>query len=241
MNASLVSEAAPDRKMWWCASHGTTPAGRRIAVSAEDLPAERDCLWGVEDGLSPEAARVGAYLAAQALMGEAIAPIGELAEECEIAPERALLALDELQAAHVITSWADTAGIICAWFDIDADLYYGDDTTPLPEDDSDCDDYYYPDCEEDFPAEDPCPKRHRIFLKTKYRCFYCSVAPAKAIDHMHPSVRGGSDEDENLIGACTSCNSQKKDKTVEEYRAWLAYKRRCPDISHVRFWGEAVN
>jgi len=250
MNASLVSEAASDRKMWGCVARATTPADRRIPVAAEDLPSERDCLWAVEDDLTPEAARVGAYLAAQAFMGEAIATIGELAGGCDTTPERALLALDELQAAQVITSWAETSGIICAWFDIDADLYYGDDTNPLPEDDADCGDWYYFD--RDFADEgeagaegpslfDPNPKRHRIFLKTGYRCFYCVIAIANQIDHMHPRIRGGGNEDANLIGACQPCNIRKKDRTVEEFRAYLAHKNRLPDISHVRFWGEAVN
>lgn len=247
MSATYIHEGSPSHNMWGGVARATAPADRRIPVSAEDLPSERDCLWAVEDDLTPEAARVGAHLVAQAFMGEAIAPIHQLATDCGMTEERALLALDELQTANVITSWADTGGIICAWFDVDADLYYGDDTNPLPEDDADCSDWYYYD--RDFADEgvegpslfDPNPKRHRIFLKTGYRCFYCVIAIANQIDHMHPRIRGGGNEDANLIGACQPCNVRKKDRTVEEYRAYLAHKNRLPDISHVHFWGEKSN
>lgn len=82
------------------------------------------------------------------------------------------------------------------------------------------------------------PRRVRIFAKTGGVCFYCTDASAEQLDHMHPSSRGGSDADENMIGACTTCNVQKKDRTVEEYRAYLAYKRRVASVAEIKFYGE---
>lgn len=82
------------------------------------------------------------------------------------------------------------------------------------------------------------PRRARIYAKTGGVCFYCQESSAAHLDHMHPSSRGGSDADENMIGACDTCNIQKKDRTVEEYRAYLAYKKRAASVAEIRFFGE---
>lgn len=82
------------------------------------------------------------------------------------------------------------------------------------------------------------PRRARIFAKTEGQCFYCVEASAEHLDHMHPQSRGGTDADENMIGACATCNVQKNDRTVDEYRAWLAWRRKLPNVSEVLFYGE---
>lgn len=201
--------------------------------------------------------------------GEAIIDWAELAAACELDLERSLYALDELVAENVVVFWrlaANNRLIHCEFDTEEGDLFYGDDSNkPV-----DCCDeenalneylageYDYEadlvcppkgappatdldDPADEVPLNDPNPKRHRIFLKTDYRCFYCITAWVEQVDHMHPRIRGGSNDDANLIGACQPCNVRKKDRTVEEYRAYLAHKNRLPDISHVRFWGEAVN
>lgn len=71
-------------------------------------------------------------------------------------------------------------------------------------------------------------RRERILNKTNGRCFYCGEVGAEMhLDHMKPKSRGGSNEDENLVAACAACNIQKRDKTVEEYRLYLSYKRKA--------------
>jgi HNH endonuclease len=50
------------------------------------------------------------------------------------------------------------------------------------------------------------------------RCGYCGVSETAVgneleIDHFHPLVAGGSDEEENLVYACTACNRFKGDYT----------------------------
>lgn len=82
------------------------------------------------------------------------------------------------------------------------------------------------------------PRRERIFEKTGGKCFYCVEASAEHLDHMHPASRGGSSADENMIGACATCNVQKNDRTVDEYRAYLAYKRKLPSVAEIAFYGE---
>jgi len=134
---------------------------------------------------------------------------------------------------------------VCS-FDVGADEYYGDDSNPPADlfDDTGLVGYEFTldgyDYETDsFPEHMVEPRRARIYAKTRWQCFYCIKAPAQHLDHMHPKIRGGSDADENMIGACRACNVRKNDRTVEEYRAYLAHRNRFPDISHVKFYGEA--
>lgn len=41
-----------------------------------------------------------------------------------------------------------------------------------------------------------------------------------AVDHIHPYSKGGTDDLNNLALACITCNSQKRDKSVDEFLAW---------------------
>jgi FtsZ-binding cell division protein ZapB len=58
----------------------------------------------------------------------------------------------------------------------------------------------------------------RAATRTAYggRCGYCGVSETAVgceleIDHFHPVVAGGSDDDKNLVYACTACNRFKGD------------------------------
>jgi hypothetical protein len=70
-------------------------------------------------------------------------------------------------------------------------------------------------------------QRSELWSKTLGRCGYCgiSINPDENCganyDHVMPKSRGGSNESENLMLTCKSCNSQKKDKTPSEYRTYL--------------------
>lgn len=48
------------------------------------------------------------------------------------------------------------------------------------------------------------------------RCAYCP-APARTWDHIVPVSQGGRTEPANIVPACVSCNSRKKDREVEEF------------------------
>jgi 5-methylcytosine-specific restriction endonuclease McrA len=52
-------------------------------------------------------------------------------------------------------------------------------------------------------------------------CYWCQTRPATSVDHLNPRSRDGTDDPENLVRACGSCNSQKGAKTAGEYRGWL--------------------
>ena len=68
-------------------------------------------------------------------------------------------------------------------------------------------------------------KRHAVFMKTYYHCAYCgkilSDVDDLTIDHKNPKAKGGTDELDNLVGCCKSCNQMKADKTVAEFRKKL--------------------
>ncbi len=62
------------------------------------------------------------------------------------------------------------------------------------------------------------PERRRIRERAKNRCEYC-LSPATqtgmsmTIDHILPTSKGGSSDDENLCLACWRCNGHKHDRT----------------------------
>ena len=54
-------------------------------------------------------------------------------------------------------------------------------------------------------------------------CYYCGceIQDKKTIDHKTPVIKGGTNENDNLVLSCLHCNTQKGSKTEDEYRRWL--------------------
>ena len=221
-------------------------AAQLCGFLAPDVAPPNELIWWADD-LSPAAKLLGVWLAEQAcpLSGEVIADLydaryfGNFADDLAFAE-----AGGELVYSGMLEYCRVRNGRVFARFQVnDDDLYGTDDVLPADWEAPlyDGDSYEY-DCaiEEVLHPPPADPRRRRIYEKTERRCFYCIGAWAEHLDHMHPKSRGGRDDDDNLIGACTSCNSQKRDRTVEEYRALLAYQRRLPDIRMVSFYGEAL-
>lgn len=48
-------------------------------------------------------------------------------------------------------------------------------------------------------------------------CCYCGSQERLALEHVVPLSKGGLHVEENLLGACSSCNSSKRDRPVEEW------------------------
>lgn len=66
-------------------------------------------------------------------------------------------------------------------------------------------------------------KRRRLAVHAKCggRCAYCGELIAigqMQIDHVHPKVSGGTDEDSNLMPACRQCNNYKHFFTLDQFR-----------------------
>ena len=80
-------------------------------------------------------------------------------------------------------------------------------------------------------------KRHAVFERDGWLCQYCGIAvkpPAvdgknsrdmASLDHVIPTSLGGGWEDENLRTACFSCNSTKRQNSVEWLRMFFALSR----------------
>lgn len=76
--------------------------------------------------------------------------------------------------------------------------------------------------------------RRNILRRDGYKCAYCGRGDLPlTVDHIIPKARGGDDNWENLISACTNCNNKKGDRTPEEARMPLGIRPFKPN--HVMF------
>ena len=63
--------------------------------------------------------------------------------------------------------------------------------------------------------------RQNVLLRDRWRCQYCGQRRPTAqltFDHVLPRSRGGRTEWDNIVIACTRCNSKKAQRTPEEAR-----------------------
>lgn len=63
----------------------------------------------------------------------------------------------------------------------------------------------------------------RVYSKTKGCCAYCGVDLSLPgieweVEHITPKSRGGTDDYDNLIASCSSCNRTKRCKTPTEFK-----------------------
>ncbi|KAH6770019.1 HNH endonuclease [Perilla frutescens var. hirtella] len=70
--------------------------------------------------------------------------------------------------------------------------------------------------------------RKNIFHRDNYTCQYCSSTENLTIDHVFPIARGGKWTWENLVAACSRCNSRKGQKTLEEANMKLLKVPKAP-------------
>lgn len=71
-------------------------------------------------------------------------------------------------------------------------------------------------------------KRQKVYDITTGHCWYCGIPITiddMCIDHINPQSLSGTHDIDNLLPACRSCNSRKRDKNLDEYREWLAWRR----------------
>lgn len=57
--------------------------------------------------------------------------------------------------------------------------------------------------------------RRAVLTRDRHKCAYCGHR-ASTIDHVIPRSRGGKHRWENVVAACSRCNSTKDNKTPEE-------------------------
>lgn len=72
-------------------------------------------------------------------------------------------------------------------------------------------------------------KRLAIYGRDNYTCQYCGKIMTQnglTLDHIKSRLNGGSNKPNNLITACLSCNSKKKERSAKEYLEFLVNMRR---------------
>uniref|UniRef100_K3ZWE8 HNH nuclease domain-containing protein n=1 Tax=Setaria italica TaxID=4555 RepID=K3ZWE8_SETIT len=72
--------------------------------------------------------------------------------------------------------------------------------------------------------------RKNILYRDEFTCQYCSSRDNLTIDHVIPISRGGKWEWENLVTACSRCNSRKGQKTLEQANMKLRKLPRVCDV-----------
>lgn len=68
----------------------------------------------------------------------------------------------------------------------------------------------------------PLKLKASVWAKSNGRCWYCGdeLNPFTnfSIDHVVPRIAGGSNDPHNLVPCCSSCNSIKRDRPLEDFR-----------------------
>ena len=72
------------------------------------------------------------------------------------------------------------------------------------------------------------PSRAMIYKRDNHTCQYCGATTRLTIDHVIPRCRGGEDTWENLVVACSSCNTKKGNTLLEQTNMKLMRNPRAP-------------
>jgi len=61
-------------------------------------------------------------------------------------------------------------------------------------------------------------KRWAIYMRDNWTCVYCEQENvALTLDHVHPRELGGGNEAGNLVTACRTCNTTRRQTPIEEF------------------------
>lgn len=66
--------------------------------------------------------------------------------------------------------------------------------------------------------------RKRLMRESR-NCFYCHdevTRKTATVDHLIPVAKGGTNDDDNLVLACTYCNCAKADMTLAQFVDFVA-------------------
>ena len=80
----------------------------------------------------------------------------------------------------------------------------------------------------------PAFTRFNVFLRDEFECQYCLKNETLTFDHILPKSKGGKTTWENVITACSQCNSSKGNKTLEESKFIPKRKPFEPSIDYLQ-------
>lgn len=60
-------------------------------------------------------------------------------------------------------------------------------------------------------------RRREVLERDDHVCIYCGLE-ARSIDHVIPICQGGTDDAENLVASCRSCNAEKNGRTPDQWK-----------------------
>lgn len=72
------------------------------------------------------------------------------------------------------------------------------------------------------------PSRAMIYKRDNNKCQYCGATKHLTIDHILPKSKGGGDNWENLVVACSKCNTKKGNRLLEHTGMKLMRQPRAP-------------
>lgn len=78
-------------------------------------------------------------------------------------------------------------------------------------------------------------KRRAVYERDDFTCVYCGngdpfTVSTLTVDHRLPRSRGGTNDLDNLATACSKCNHEKADFTVEEFSSGQHRPKRTPAL-----------
>lgn len=72
------------------------------------------------------------------------------------------------------------------------------------------------------------PPKSLIYKRDGNKCQYCGSTKNLTIDHVIPKSKSGKDTWDNLVVACSPCNSKKGDRLLEETDMKLIRRPKAP-------------
>ena len=80
----------------------------------------------------------------------------------------------------------------------------------------------------------PAFTRFNVFLRDEFQCQYCNSKNNLTFDHILPKSRGGKTTWENVITACSECNTSKGNKMLNELKLSIKKEPFEPSISFLQ-------
>ncbi len=74
----------------------------------------------------------------------------------------------------------------------------------------------------------PAVNRREVLRRDHYSCQYCGTKKNLTLDHVIPRSRGGRHTWDNVVTACSQCNSRKSNRTPKESGMQLRTKPKAP-------------